>query len=247
MKELLKKIVVKISNSKIYVLTALMSLFIISLLYIFNDVTPFGTKSLLCVDFYHQYGPMLGEFYDRVHQGSNLIYSFNMGLGLPFYRNFLNYMSSPFNLIIFLFSRYDLVTSYSYIIGLKAVASSLTFVYFVSHKFKTKDLFLIPLGILYAFSAYYSAYYWNIMWLDGMVFLPLITLGIERLIDEGRWKFYSISLAIMLISNYFIGYMICIFSVVCICIYNSWYVSCYCINTYVLFNEIYISNRWCLA
>ena len=220
MRKLLDKIIIKIANSKIYVITFLISMFVISLLYIFNNVTPFGEKSLLCIDFYHQYGPMLGELYDKVHHGTNLIYSFNMGLGLPFFRNFLNYMSSPFNIIIFLFSRYDLVTSYSYIIGLKAVMSSISFVYFLTHKFKSKELYFIPLGILYAFSAYYSAYYWNIMWLDGMVFLPLITLGIERIVNEGKWKFYTIWLAIMLISNYFIGYMVCIFSVVYFLIYN---------------------------
>ena len=217
---MIKKILTKLANSKLYVITFMISLFIISLLYIFNDVTPFGDKSLLCVDFYHQYGPMLGELYDRLHEGSSLLYSFSMGLGLPFFRNFLNYLSSPFNLIIMLFSRNNLVTSYSFIIGLKAVVASCTFVYFISKKFNTKEFNIIPLGILYAFSAYYSAYYWNIMWLDGMVFLPLITLGIEYIIKEGKWKFYTVWLAVMLIANYFMGYMICIFSVVYFIIFN---------------------------
>ena len=217
---MIKKILNKLSNSKLYVITFMISLFIISILYIFNNVTPFGEKSLLCVDFYHQYGPMLGEVYDRLHEGSNLIYSFNMGLGLPFFRNFFNYLSSPFNLLIMLFQRKDLVTSYSFIIGLKAVVASVTFVYFISHKFKTKDLYLIPLGILYAFSAYFSAYYWNMMWLDGMVLIPIITLGIERLVDEDKWLLYTLSLALMLIANYFIGYMLCFYSVFYFIIYN---------------------------
>ena len=63
---MIKKLLNKLSNSKLYVITFMISLFVISLLYIFNDVTPFGEKSLLCVDFYHQYGPMLGELYDRL-------------------------------------------------------------------------------------------------------------------------------------------------------------------------------------
>ena len=217
----MKKILDIISKSKLYVLTFAISTAVIIALFILNKVTPFGPKSLLCVDFYHQYGPMLGELYDRLHGSGGFIYSFSMGLGLPFFRNLLNYMSSPFNLLIMLFERKNLVTSYSFIIGLKAIVSSVTFVYYLSHKFKTKELYLIPFGIIYAFSAYYSAYYWNIMWLDGMVFLPLITLGIERLITEGKWKLYTVSLAIMLISNYFIGYMICIYSVVYFIIFSA--------------------------
>ena len=213
MKQILKKY-------RLYLLTFLASSIVISIIFILNDVTPYGEKSLLCVDFFHQYGPMLGELYDRIHSGQNLLYSFSMGLGLPFFRNFLNYMSSPFNIIILFFTKSSLLTSYSFIIGLKAVFSSLTLVYFLSHKFKTKDLRLIPLGILYAFSSYYAAYYWNIMWMDGMVFLPLIALGIEYIVDSHKWKFYTIWLAVMLIANYFIGFMICIFSILYFIIYS---------------------------
>lgn len=206
-------------NNKLYICTFIIASMVIGILYKLNNVTPFGNKSLLCVDFYHQYGPMLGELFDRMHAGG-FIYSFNMGLGLPFFRNFLNYLSSPFNLIMLLFTKKGLLTSYSFIIGLKSVAASVTFVYFLSIKHKTKNLSLIPLGIIYAFQAYFAAYYWNIMWLDGMVFLPLITLGIEYIVNKNRWKFYCLSLAIMLFANYFIGYMICIFSVVYFLIYN---------------------------
>ncbi|MCH5166773.1 MAG: YfhO family protein [Erysipelotrichales bacterium] len=209
-----------IRNNKLYVCSFIFALIVISILYKLNNVTPFGDRSLLCVDFYHQYGPMLGEFYDRMHGNFNFIYSFNMAMGLPFFRNFLNYLSSPFNIIMMLFTKKGILTSFSFIIGLKAVASCVTFVYYLSKKYKRKELYLIPLGIIYAFQAYFSAYYWNIMWLDGMVFLPLITLGIERIVNDNKWKFYTITLAIMLIANYFIGYMICIFSVVYFLIYN---------------------------
>ena len=220
MRNILKKIGNFIKDKKLYILTFVSATIVIGVLYVSNDVTPFGKKSLLCVDFYHQYGPMLGELYDRIVHGENMTYSFTMAMGLPFFRNFLNYMSSPFNIIILFFSRDNLVTSYSFIIGLKAIFSACTFVYFISHKFKTKDLSIIPLGLIYAFSAYYSAYYWNIMWLDSMVFLPLIVLGIEYIVKEGKWKFYTVFLSIMLIANYFVGYMICIFSVLYFIVFN---------------------------
>jgi uncharacterized membrane protein YfhO len=209
-----------ILNKKLYILTFIISTIIIGILYKLNNVTPLGSNSLLCVDFYHQYGPMLAELYDRIKSCDNLVYSFSMAAGLPFFRNFLNYMSSPFNIIMFLFPRSGLITSYSFIIGLKAVMSSVTMVYYLSKKFNNKELYLIPMGIIYAFQAYFAAYYWNLMWLDGMVFLPLITLGIENIIDNHKWKLYTASLFIMLIANYFIGYMICIYSVVYFIFYN---------------------------
>ena len=73
-------------------LTFIMGFIIISTIYILEDVAPFGKNSLLTVDFFHQYGPMLAELYDRIKSGSNLIYSFNTGLGLPYFRNYFNYL-----------------------------------------------------------------------------------------------------------------------------------------------------------
>ena len=210
----------KLTTKALCLLTFIISLAIISIIFVLNDATPFGDKSLLQVDFYHQYGPMLCELYDRIHNASSLIYSFNMSLGLPLFRNFLNYMASPFNIIMFFFKRSDILTSFSVIIGLKAVVSSVTMVYYLSKKHKTTELSLIPFALIYAFSAYYAAYYWNLMWIDGMIYLPLITLGIEYLLDKGKWKLYTISLALMLLTNYYIGYMLCIFSCLYFLVYS---------------------------
>ena len=194
-------------------LTIISSLIVIIAIFILQGLAPFGDKSMLTIDFFHQYAPMLGELYDRVKNGSSLIYSFNTGMGLPFFRNFFNYLSSPFNILIFLFKRIHLLTSYSIIIGLKSICSCITMSIFLKNKFNKDYKMFIPISLLYGFCAYFVAYYWNIMWLDGMVLLPLITLGIEYIINKENPFLYIVSLVIMLFANYFIAYMICIFSV----------------------------------
>lgn len=195
------------------------SLVIIIATYILKEVIPFGKHSLLTIDFFHQYGPMLGELYRRIYNFDTLRFSFNMGLGMPFYRNYFNYLSSPFNILLLFFKHKDLLVSYSVIIGLKAVVSAMTIGIFFKWKFGEKKR-LIPLCLLYAFSAYYIAYYWNIMWLDGMYMLPLIAMGIEKFIKEDKAILYVICLALMLYTNYFIGYMLCIFSVLYFMMYS---------------------------
>ena len=202
------------NKNKYVIFTFLISVSVISIIFIMHRALPFGGNSLLTVDFYHQYGPMLGELYDKIRNGSNIIYSYNAGLGIPFYRNFLNYLSSPLNMLIFLFKREHILTAFSFIIGLKAVLSATFMAYYLKKKFNKDNIFLIAIGLAYGFSAYFSAYYWNLMWLDGMMLLPLIVLGIENIINKGKIKQYVIFLSIMLFSNYFIGYMICIFSVI---------------------------------
>ena len=116
---------------------------------------------------------------------------------------------------MFLFKRRNIIMSYSIIIGLKSILSCITCSYYIHKKFNTNKLYMIGISLLYGYSAYFTAYYWNIMWLDGMYILPLITLGIENIINKDNGFLYTLSLTLMLFTNYFIGYMICIYS----CIY----------------------------
>ena len=117
----MKKLLEHLKKYIYFYLPFILGLIIIISIYILQEVAPFGRNSMLTIDFFHQYGPMLAEFFDRIKSGENLIYSFNTGLGIPFFRNFFNYLSSPLNIIIFLFKRKDLIMSYSIIIGLRSI------------------------------------------------------------------------------------------------------------------------------
>ncbi len=208
------KIMRFIKNNKWLLLTFLLSSVVVSIIYTLQKIAPFGNNSMLDVDFYHQYGPLLNELYDRIKSGESLLYSFNTAGGMPFYKNFANYLSSPFNIILFLFKKENIVMAFSIIIGLKVIFASITMQHYLNKTFKKNNFITMIFGLLYALSGYFCAYYWNIMWLDGMVFLPIIMLGINKIIEEEKPNTYIISLAVMLFANYFIGYMICIFSVI---------------------------------
>ena len=105
-----------LKDNKWSFITFFVALMIISLIYTIKSIKPFGVNSMLDVDFYHQYGPLLNEFRNRVSENRSLLFSFNTGGGIPFYRNFMNYLSSPFNIILFLFNKKDVVMSFSIII-----------------------------------------------------------------------------------------------------------------------------------
>lgn len=198
----------KIKNN-IYVLyTLLLSILIILVFFYINNITPFGSKDFTVIDFYHQYFPMTSELINRILNSKTLLFSFNGSL--PFIRNLYNYLSSPFNILLLPFKD-NLSTGFSLLIAIKAVLASTTICYYLTKNIKNSIL-SIPISISYGFSSYYIAYHWNIMWLDGMIFLPLIILGLERIIKENKSLLYIITLSISIFSNYYIGYMICIFT-----------------------------------
>ena len=192
---------------------------IMMLVYFCYDLWPFGEVTILRMDLYHQYGPLFAELYDRVTGLESLIYSWRTGLGSPFLGNYFNYLASPSAFIILLLGHKNMPESIAGMILLKAALSAGTFTYYLKKSRRRHDFTTASFGVLYAMCGYFVAYYWNVMWLDAMVFFPLVVYGIEKIINERRPAVYIVFLSLTLITNYYMGYMTCIFSVLYFIIY----------------------------
>ncbi len=211
-----------LNENKYILISGGASLFIILLVYFCYGIIPFGDGTVYRMDLYHQYGPLFSELYDRITTGESLIYSWNTGLGSSFLGNFFNYLSSPIGLIVLLFGHKNTFEAVAAMIAIKAVLSSMSMSYYLKKSQKTDGFPIAAFGIMYAFCGYFIAYYWNVMWIDAMYLLPFIILGIEKIIETGKCKTYIISLALAIWSNYYIGFMLCIFS----CIYFLYHYAC---------------------
>lgn len=217
------KKVKQFAKNNIYTfITGAVALFIILLVYFCFDIIPFGDRIIYRMDLYHQYGPLFSELYERLTGGRSLIYSWNSGMGMPFLGNFYNYLSSPLSLIVVLFGHKNTFEAVATLIAMKSILSSMSMANYLKKSQKVNSLLICAFGILYAFSGYFIAYYWNVMWIDAMYILPFVVLGIERIINEGKSGTYLISLIYCIFSNYYIGYMVCIFS----CVYFIYYYVC---------------------
>ena len=173
-----------------------------------------GDATVLRMDLYHQYGPLVAEVYDRITGGASLTYSFTSGLGGGFLGNFFNYCASPFTYVILLLGHRNMPEAIAVIIMLKAILSSVAFTYFINKSSRKPSVYSIAFGLMYTFSGYFVAYSWNIMWLDAMCVFPLVMLGIERIIDKKRPILYIFALAYTMVTNYYMAYMVCILSVI---------------------------------
>ena len=200
-------------NTRFSWLAAACTVGIMLVVYYCYDLIPFGDTTILRMDLYHQYGPLFAELYERVTNFDSLIYSWTSGGGSAFLGNFFNYLSSPFLIVMLIFGHKNMPEAIAVMVLLKAALASFTFSYFLSKKDKDVSPLTSAFGVLYACSGYFIAYYWNIMWIDSFYLFPLVMLGIEKLIHERKCKLYTISLALTLITNYYMGYMVCIFSV----------------------------------
>ena len=211
-----------INENKYILLAGLGAAVVMLSLYIIFQITPFGDNTIYKSDLYHQYGPLFTELYDRLSSGESLVYSWNSGLGGPFIGNFFNYLSSPFGFLVLLFEHNGTFDAVAIMIFAKAVLCSTSMAYYLKKSQKYDGPMLIAFGVMYAFTAYFIAYYWNIMWMDSLYLFPLVILGIEKIINSGKCANYIAALAITMITSYYIAYMVCIFA----CLYFIYYYIC---------------------
>lgn len=187
--------------------------------YIWMGVWPFGVESLMIVDMHHQYGPLLAQLREMMVEGGSPLYTFEAGIGANFISMFAYYLASPFNLLLVLFPESLLTEAILLITLLKNALSAALFAACIQYLLKKRDLSVVLLSLGYSLSMYMIAYSWNIMWLDGVMMLPLVVLGFERMMREGKYGVYVLSLAYTLFTNYYIGFMVCVFMVLYFIVY----------------------------
>lgn len=208
-----------ISGNITYILSFVMPFVICLVIFGTRQIYPFGDEVYLRCDMYHQYAPFYSELWYKLKTGGSFTYTWNIGYGVNFIALFAYYLSSPVNYFLTIFPQMHMLELMDYIIVFKMCLMSLSFTYYLTKHYNNKSIISAVLGWFYALSAYLMAYSWNIMWLDCLVFFPLIMLGLEQLVQKGKYKLYVISLSLCIISNYYISIMICIYIVIAF-VYN---------------------------
>jgi len=201
------------SQSFIFViLSFLMPCFILTLAYAVFGMYPFGDKSVLIMDMSNQYVEFFAGLRNIVFGGQSLLYSWNKSFGGNFIGLFAYYLSSPLSFITLLFPARNLQEALLVVNILKIGLAGLTFSLFLKHVFKKKDISIVIFSLLYALMSYNIVYSMCLMWLDGVIWLPVILIGVEKIIKDGRFTLFTVSLALMFMSNYYISYPVGLFT-----------------------------------
>lgn len=200
------------SLGTVLILGAAVPFVIYSLAYFAAGVFPFGDKILLDSDSFQQYLPFLTEFRRKLTEGGSLFYSFSGGLGYDFWASFSYYASSPLNLFLLFIPESHVCDFMMWATVLKIALSGGIFSWYLFKQDKSNALHAITFGAMYSCSYYFIGYKFNFMWLDSIAVVPFVMAGLEDLVHNKRCIFYLISLFFAIWCNYYIGYMICIFS-----------------------------------
>ena len=177
-----------------------------------TGVAPFGSRSLGVQDMSFQYLAFLRYLRDVLTGRASALYLPSMAMGGGAAGLMAYYLMSPLDLVACLFPREGLLTAVTVMYVLRVGLCGLTMAVYCGGRRGWSRRVLIP-AAGYALMAYMLANSFNYQWQDGVVLLPVIALGIARLAEGRGWGLYLLSLAAALAVNFYIGYMLCIFSV----------------------------------
>lgn len=147
-------------------------------------------------------------------------FSLNIGLGLDFIGQYSYYvLGDPFALISLLFPMDKLNYAYCLMIILRMFCAGLAFIVYCRFK-KQKDIPTLIGTIAYVFCGF--AIYAGLRhpyFLNSMILLPIIFIGIEKIFKEDKKALFIISIFLSAVVNYYFFYMLTIIAVIYAAVY----------------------------
>lgn len=169
-------------------------------------------------DMINQMIPIIKMFLRQLFIERNIIFSFNNGLGMgtiPAYTN--GSCFSLFNLIFLLPLDVNLQ-------AFLLVMSKLSFAAFCFNEMnkrvlKRNDSLSVALSVSYALCAFNVAYYFVVIWQDGIYLLPIICILIDGLLKKKKNAWLIIAYSLLFIYNFYSGYVIGIYTFIIFVLY----------------------------
>lgn len=180
------------------------------LMYAFNHIFPFGNDVFLNSDFRDQYLPFIKSLKNIVYNRESIFFTWNMSSGQDFFANICYYMSSPLNLLVLLTpNNYEIVfLNYLTIfrMGLMAFTCSL----FIRKIFNINNFSNTIFSCIYPLCGFMSIYATNIIWHDSLWIYPLVLMHLIKMLKTGQKTKYIFWLFLMILSNFYISFIMCI-------------------------------------
>lgn len=186
---------------------------IMLLIYASLGFAPWGDKTILVVDMGSQYV----EFFCALKNG-DLFFSWSKMLGSGYIGVFSYYVSSPLSFLTLLVPNESMPVGLMFLTVLKIALAGLSFAVFVQRRFPGCGISALIFAVCYALMSYNAAYSMCIMWLDGVIWLPMILLALERILAGRNAGPFIAALTVCFFSTWYISYMAGIFCALYLCV-----------------------------
>ncbi len=214
----------------IFVLSFAVPTLIFALCWANIGITYNGELTPLIYDMNMQYMPFMTSLRYVLNGENSIFFNWSVSLGGDYLSLFAYYLASPLNLLTVLWDVERMPQAIYVITLIKIGLCGLTFQTFLRFGLaKRKSSYVnIVFASCYALMSYNIVYSMCLMWLDGVILLPLILLGVEKLFEGKKGAAYFFSIFGCFYCNFYISYMVGIFTAVYFltCVLRYWEKGC---------------------
>ena len=198
-------------NGRYAAASFLIPFLILALVYLSIGIYPGSSRSILASDAFSQFSNFHASFRNVLLGKQSIFYTWNASLGLNYLSLISYYLGGIFTPLVFFFPNQMMPDALYVLTLLKVGCAGLAF-WFLARTFKIPRWGHVALSVSYALISFITAHSEIIMWLDAFVYLPLVILGIHRVMDLKRPKLLFISYLLLFLSSFYMGFMIGVFS-----------------------------------
>ena len=171
-------------------------------------ITPFGDKSLVISDGNALYINYLGYVARAVKGQENVLFSFEKGLGGNMMSSWGWFLLNPFFPLFALFDVTNYMKAYTLVSLLNFSLCGMTMYILLADLYGHKLNNLI-FSTAYALNGFLVANVFQMNFFTGVATLPLMVLGLRRILNNKNPLLYILSLAYSLLVNFYFGFMLC--------------------------------------
>ena len=167
-----------------YIVSGLVTLSIVICAMIINKTFPFGTKGLSVGDNFYQYSGIIMNISYSIR--NHTFYSLAGSLGFNVFGNAAYYGMGFLSFFYYIFNnlfKYELISFILLLIRYVLLSSSMCF--YLNSK-KIKWYYVVLLSVSYALMGMTTTYYYNYIWTDSIILLPIIIYYLEKLVDKNK-------------------------------------------------------------
>ncbi|MGX7150138.1 YfhO family protein [Enterococcus ureasiticus] len=195
-----------------FIISFLIPVSIVAISYFRLGIYPTSDLTILTSDGFGQLVNFYSGFNNALHGEQSLLYTWSGSLGLNFISLMSYYINSIFSFLVYFFDNVHMPDAMYIIFLTKIGAMGASFWVYARNSYKLPEWANLILSTCYALLSFTIAYSIFLMWMDALIYLPLILLGIQRLMDKKKMSLLFVSYFLLFISNYYIAFMVGVFS-----------------------------------
>lgn len=187
---------------------------IMALVYLLNGIYPGSDRSILASDAFAQFSNFHASFRQVLLGKQSIFYTFNAALGLNYLSLAAYYLGGIFTPLVLFFPNQLMPDALYFLTLVKFGMMGLSFGVLAKSTYpKLPETLRLALVTCYSLLSFAVAQSELIMWLDAFIYLPLVILGIQRLIAKQKVGLLFISYFLLFCTSFYFGFMIGVFSV----------------------------------